>query len=147
MADMTITVTVTARGVSWSRTTTIEVDAALYQQGDLTTSRIGGSETIGQGASLYSYSGMAVAFLANKAISSLAVLIGTDSSDNAITSPIIPPCVPFIYYGGAGTGFTGAINATATSTDLPTVDLDSVVTSMAMGVSETHSIVGLKAIS
>ena len=144
---MTIKVTVNAKGVTWSRTTTIDVDTAAYQQGDLTTSRIGGSETIGQGASIYSYAGIAVAVLANKAAASLATYIATDSSDNAVATVVVPTTLPFLMYGGAGTGFTGAVNATATSTALPTIDLDSIVTSILMGTSETHSIIGLKAIS
>jgi hypothetical protein len=150
MATMTITITVSAKGVTWSRTAQIEVDTALYQQGDIQGQSLAASEGVPSAAGIHSYSGIAAAFVANKARGSLALVQLADYDDpttNYLGAYYIPTHLPFIMYSGVGGGFNGAANASGTSTDTATEDVNNIVTSLLYGASNTHTLVGLKAIS
>ena len=67
MATMTIRITVQAKGVTWSRTATVEVDTAQFTQGNAGGAYLFGSEGTANVLGQHSYSGIAVGVFANKA--------------------------------------------------------------------------------
>ena len=148
MASMTIRVTVQSGSTVWTRTSVVEnIEAVLQQPGTVGTSNLGGSSATAGRVGLYSYSGVAVAVMVNKAKGSLLKVSAYNVSDDLIGAAVIPTYLPFIAYGGAGTGFTGALNSSATGTDLPDEDLDYVDTLPVLGVRLTDSLYGFKPIS
>lgn len=146
MATMTIRISVIAKGVTWTRTANVEVDTALYQQGFTTNASLFGVEGISPNTGQHSYAGIAVGVVANKAKGSLAH-VALNNASVYVAGAFIQTQVPFIFYSGAGGGFTGAMNGSATATDLPTVDATSITCLTILGSPNTHSLAGLKAIS
>jgi hypothetical protein len=139
---MNITVTASSGGTTWSRTASIEVDTAASHQGQTPgSSYIYGTEAQAPELGVHSYSGIAVGIFANKGKSQKMYVI---LSGTVGISPLVQTHMPLIVYSGAGTGFTGAINTSGTSTDTCTVDITK-VSLMTNGTSA--SVVGLKAIS
>lgn len=140
---MTIRVTVTCNGITWSRTATVQVDTASTHDGNSGQATLfgpdsGGGTTLG----MQSYSGLSVGVFANKAKGSIASV-----TLNALIDAGVPTYLPLIVYSGAGTGLTGAINSSATSTDVADQDLTFVTFATMMGAQKTTALVGLKAIS
>ena len=143
MATMTITITVNAKGVTWSRTASIEVDTAQYQQGNTLNTPLFGPEGTPTVIGQHSYAGIAVGFVANKGKGAVAMvqLLGGSTSILAW----IPTWTPFLFYHSQSLG--GAFNATLTGTDLPDLIAESFITQAIIGSSNTQSLAGLKAIS
>lgn len=144
---MTITITVNAKGVTWSRTASIEVDTAQYQQGDAVQAILFGSEAVRTtGLGMHSYDAIAVLFVANKAKGSIGIATIANSGSASIR-PLVTTYLPLIVYNGAGTGFTGAFNTSGKGTDTPTGDNIGLAIAVVMGASQTQAIAGLKATS
>jgi hypothetical protein len=141
MPTMTITITASGNGVTWSRSASIVVDTALIQTGD------SGSifATEGGGVGTISYSGAAVVLFANKARGSLVKLLLNEGTTPL--GPILPTHLPFVMYSGVGTGFTGAAKFSATATHTPDNDLVGASYSLLTGPLNNASLVGLKLIS
>ena len=55
--------------------------------------------------------------------------------------------IPIMIYGGAGTGFVGAMKTSATATDVPDVDLDGVTNYFWAGHGSFVLMAGLKPVS
>ena len=149
MATITIAVTVQSGTFLWTRTAVVAdlVDVGLHS-GNPLNFQVGGSETLTTGRQgLYSYGGIAVAVLSNKGRGSVIQVFDRDSSDTQIGSALLPTYLPHIVYGGAGTGFTGALSASGTGTDLPADDLDGIVSIAYIGGANVQSIYGFKVIS
>jgi hypothetical protein len=148
MATMNITVTVNCNGIIWSRTASVEVDTASMQDGNS-----GGSITFGTEATtttsygMHSYSGIGVGVFTNKARGAVGVVSLFNSDRTVISTSAVMTYLPLIVYSGAGTGFTGAFDASATGTDTPDEDICSVTMSTISGARRTTALVGLKAIS
>ena len=145
MATMTIRITVQAKGITWSRTATVDVDTANYQQGFSAPAAFA-IEGTASSVGTHSYSGIAVGVVANKAKGSVAQL-SLCSSGAYVAGAYVQPHLPFIFYSGAGGGFTGAINGSATATDTPTVDVQYISPIVVLGTQNIHSLAGLKVIS
>jgi hypothetical protein len=148
MASITIQVTVQSGTFLWTRTAVVEgIEAVSLHSGNPLNLQMGGSETLTTGRiGLYSYGGIAVAVLSNKGRGS--VLQVTDNSDSAaIGGALLPTYLPHIIYGGAGTGFTGAMLASDTATDLPTEDIVGIVAIPYIGASNIQTLYGFKPIS
>ena len=146
MATMTITITVNAKGVKWSRTASIEVDAAQYQQGNSRNSALFPPEGTASSMGIHSFAGMAVALFANKskgAVHELYFYTGSTMTSGVSLSTYHP----FVLYAGVGTGFSGAINGSATDTDTPTLDADYALLGAFTGAQTSQALVGLKPIS
>lgn len=146
MATMSIRVTVQAKGLTWSRTATVEVDTAQFQQGNNTNVGLFGVEGSASNYGTQSYTGIAVGVVANKAKGSVAQ-VSLFSSAAYVAGAYIQTHLPFIFYSGAGGGFTGAVNGSATATDLPTVDVEQIFPLRVLGSQNIHSLAGLKTIS
>ena len=147
MADMTIQIIVSAKGLTWSRTATIEVDTAMAQTGSTNAlSTVLGTEAASSSLGIHSFAGMGVGFFANKARGSLTSII-FNGSGGYLSGVMLPSHLPFILYAGAGTGFTGATNGSASATDVPDEDIASATIAAKFGVQNTQSIIGLRAIS
>ena len=148
MASITIQVTVQSGTFLWTRTAVIEgIEAVSLLSGNPLNNQMGGSESITTSRiGLYSYGGVAVAVLSNKGRGS--VLQVTDNSDSAVIGgALLPTYLPHIIYGGAGTGFTGAMLASDTATDLPTEDIVGIVAIPYIGASNIQTLYGFKPIS
>lgn len=152
MADFTITITVTGsiggQSFSWSRTATVaDIDASVYGLSTLNdllgTPESGLQTTDG----IYSYSGAAV--ICSVHTNPGAVFdVGALCSDGGVRAQfLVPAFVPMIYYNGAGTGFTGGVNASGTATDTPTIDIAGTTIAVMMGNGACSTLIGLKAIS
>lgn len=146
MATMTIRITVQAKGITWSRTATVEVDTAQFTQGNAGGAYLFGAEGTANTVGQYSYSGIAVGVFANKAKGSMVSLIASTSSAD-LGGHFVKTHLPFIFYSGAGGGMTGAMNASSTSTDLPSEDVNSLKFGYLLGTLNIHALTGLKAIS
>jgi hypothetical protein len=96
MATMTIKVTVNAKGVTWSRTASIEVDTANYQQGNNINGGVFGIEGLGTNQGTHSYSGIAVGVVANKGRGSVAQ-VGLYNAGDYVAGAYILPTLPFIF--------------------------------------------------
>jgi hypothetical protein len=152
MADFDITITVSGsiggQAFSWSRSTTIEgIEAAVYGLSIINeligTPEAGLQTTDG----IYSYSGAAVICTVHTNPGTVFD-VGALCSDGGVRAQfLVPAFVPMIYYNGAGTGFTGGVNASATSTDTPTIDIAGTTVAQMMGNGPVASLLGLKAIS
>jgi hypothetical protein len=148
MASITIQVTVQSGTFLWTRTAVIEgIEAVSLHSGNPLNNQMGGSESITTSRiGLYSYGGVAVAVLSSKGRGS--VLQVTDNSDSAVIGgALLPTYLPHIIYGGAGTGFTGAMLASDTATDLPTEDIVGIVAIPYMGATNIQTLYGFKPIS
>lgn len=143
MATMTITVTVSCNGITWSRSAAVEVDTASMHDGNSGLATLFGPDS-GGGTTLamHSYSGVGVGVFANKAKGSIA-----NVTLNALIEAGVPTYLPLIVYSGAGTGFTGAINSSATATAVADQDLTYVTFATLTGTQKSTALVGLKAIS
>ena len=149
MATMTITIAVSTKGFTWSRTASIaDVTAAVTQISEKTygDSFVGGIESTAQGDGLQSFSAIAVACLVNSGTGSLLKAL-TLSSSAASGGAVIPTGIPFIVYNGAGTGFTGGVTSGASSTITPTSDIESLQVGSLMGSPVSNILLGLKATS
>jgi hypothetical protein len=146
MATMTITITVNAKGVTWSRTAQIEVDTALYQQGQARNSTYMAAETVSGGNALHSYSGLAALVVASKARGSLYG-VSVYGSGGELGTYILPAYLPLILFSGVGGGFGGAANTSAAGTDLPDEEITHMTNGPVIGTQNTQTIAGLKAIS
>jgi hypothetical protein len=148
MASITIQVTVQSGTFLWTRTAVVEglLHVGLHSGNALNVS-VGGSEASTGRMGIYSYGGIAVAVLSNKGRGSILQVSDRDASDAQIGSALLPTYLPHIVYGGAGTGFTGALSASATGTDLPTDDIDGILSGPYMGGANTQYIYGFKVIS
>lgn len=135
---MTITIAVTAKGVTWSRTATLEVDAAIYRNGK-SAGQFFGTEGSTSQLGLHSYSGLAAALFANKAKGATA-LLQFNGSDYGV---YLPTWMPFVAYAGA----TAFIGHSASATDLPDTDLTYAVNSSMHGAIDMQALAGLKPIS
>jgi hypothetical protein len=152
MADFDISITVTGsiggQSFSWSRTATVaNIEAAVY--GISATGYLAGNtegeEQTADG--IYSYAGAAVIAVVHTNPATV-VNVGATCTDTAQRGRFLAPAfVPMIYYNGAGTGFTGGVNASATSTDTPTIDIAGTTVAQMMGNGPVASLLGLKAIS
>jgi hypothetical protein len=148
MATMTIRVTVQSGSFIWTRTAAVEgIEAVSLQTGTVGNADLGGSVSAGGKIGLYSYSGIAVAVVVNKAKGSIVKVNAYNVGDALIGSSVIPNYMPFIIYGGAGTGFTGALNSSASATDVPDEDLDYIKVAKYVGASLTDTLYGFKLIS
>ena len=152
MADFDITITVSGsiggQAFSWSRSTTIEgIEAAVYGVSvlnDLFATPEAGLQTAD---GIYSYSGAAV-ICAVHTNPGTVFDIGALCSDGGVRAQfLVPAFVPMIYYNGAGTGFTGGVNASGTATDTPTIDIAGTTIAVMMGNGPSSTLIGLKAIS
>lgn len=147
MATMNITVTVNCNGIIWSRTASVEVDTANIQDGNGANATLFGTEAItSTGNGMHSYSGLAVGVFTNKAKGSIGLLQLNNGSSLEMWAGVVT-YLPLIVYSGAGTGFTGAFNTSATGTDVADEDIAYVVHSIFTGAQKTTALVGLKAIS
>lgn len=147
MATMTITVAVSCNGTTWSRTASIEVDTASMQDGYAGGSLIFHTESVATGSlGRHSYGGIAVGVFANKAKGSIGALTLNNGSSLQMIIGVVS-YLPVIVYSGAGTGFTGAYNTSATATDVADEDIAFIGNSVIMGTQKTTALVGLKAIS
>ena len=146
MATMTITITVSCNGVTWSRTAAVEVDTASMQNGYAAGQILFGTEAVASANGIHSYSGIAVGVYANKAKGSIGLLALNNNSGVQMFIGVTT-YLPVIVYSGAGTGFTGAFNASATATDVADEDILSMGQSIITGSINSTALVGLKAIS
>jgi hypothetical protein len=146
MATMNITVTVNCNGIIWSRTASIEVDTASMQEGNTGAGLTFGAEAETPSYGMHSYSGIAAGVFANKAKGSIgSVTLNNGSTVSMVAG--VTTYLPLIVYSGAGTGFTGAFNTSATATEVPDEDVAILTLSRIIGAQKTTAIVGLKAIS
>ena len=145
MATMTITITASGNGVTWSRSAAIEVETAMIQTGG-GTGAIFGTEAAAPGIGTMSYSGAGVALFSNKARGSLVKVLLADGTNSPL-GPLLPTHLPFVIYSGVGTGFLGAFKPSATAAHTPDNDLVSATYTVAVGTLNTASLVGLKLIS
>jgi hypothetical protein len=152
MADFSISITVTGsmggQSFSWSRTATVaNIDAAVYglfQTNDL----LGTPESsVQQADGIYSYSGAAVMCVVHTNPGAVCNVSCVCTDEGARGAFLVPAFVPMIYYNGAGTGFTGGLNASGSATDTPTLDIAATVVQVMMGNGPVASLIGLKAIS
>lgn len=146
---MTITVTVNAKGVKWSRTASIEVDTAQYQQGDVRNTPLFGSEGTATTIGLHSFAGHGIGIYTNKARGAVSQLMFYNSAIDILGGVLLPTYLPFILYAPSGTGFTGAMGNSASSgaSDVPDEDVNTVGVAPYIGTQNTQALVGLKAIS
>jgi hypothetical protein len=149
MASITIQVTVQSGTFLWTRTAVVEgIEAVSLHSGNPLNFQVGGSETLTTSRhGLYSYGGVAVAVMSNKGRGSVLQVFDRDSSNAQIGSALLPTYLPHIVYGGAGTGFTGALSASDTGTDLPTDDLDGIGAIPYIGATNIQTLYGFKPIS
>lgn len=155
MADMTITITVKANvgGVitTWTRTGTVtDIDAALFRSGEMqaTTSFAPVGSVAGQGIGLYSESGLAVFVGVMKGNNSLTYFGCTNAADASIGRPMLFPGIPLLLYGGAGTGYVGAMATSGSGSDVPDEDLATVGSLVHAGHSSGYVfLAGLKPVS
>jgi hypothetical protein len=148
MASITIQVTVQSGTFLWTRTAVVEgIEAVSLHSGNPLNVIVGGSEASTARLGVYSYGGIAVAVLSSKGRGSVLQVSDYDASDVRIGSALLPTYLPHIVYGGAGTGFTGALSASATGTDLPTDDLDGIGAIPYMGATNIQTLYGFKPIS
>ena len=145
MATMTITITASGNGVTWSRSADIEVDTAMIQTGG-GTGAIFGTEAAAPGIGVMSYTGAGVVLFSNKARGSMVKVLLSDGINSPL-GPLLPTHLPFVMYNGVGTGFLGAYKPSATATHTPDNDLLSATYTVAVGTLNTASLVGLKLIS
>lgn len=147
MATMTITITVSCNGVTWSRTASVEVDTASMQDGLGANALLFGTEAVTSANNgMHSYGGLAVGVFANKAKGSIGLLQLNNGSLLQMFVGVTT-YLPVIVYSGAGTGFNGAFNTSATATDVADEDIAYVVQTVFTGSQKTTALVGLKAIS
>jgi len=154
MADLSISITVTGsmggQSFTWSRTATVgNIDDAVY--GLFQTKDFVGSTESGSGSQaadgIYSYSGAAVMCVVHTNPGTVCKISALCSDGTARGSFLVLPFVPMIYYNGAGTGFTGGLNASNTSTDTPTIDITAIQSQVMMGSGSVAALIGLKSIS
>ena len=144
---MSITITVSCNGVTWSRSAAVEVDTASMQDGYGANGTLFGTEAItSNNNGMHSYGGIAVGVFANKAKGSIGLLKLVNGSSLEMLIGVTT-YLPVIVYSGAGTGLTGAFNTSATATDVADEDIAYVVQSIITGSQKTTALVGLKAIS
>ena len=146
MATMTISITVQARGVTWTRTASLDVDTALYQQGEMRNTAYMASEAVSGASGIHSYSGCAALVVANKAKGSVFAVQALGAS-GSLGTYILPTYLPLILLSGVGGGYTGAANTSASATDVPDEDITHIVNGPVLGTQNTHTLAGLKAIS
>lgn len=147
MATMTITIAVSCNGITWSRTASVEVDTASTQDGYGAGALLFGTESVATGNNgRHSYGGIAVGVFANKAKGSIALVQLNNGSGVSLLAGVVT-YLPLIVYSGAGTGLTGAFNASATATSVADKDIAYVTNSIIMGAQKTTALVGLKVIS
>ena len=147
MATMTITVTVSCNGITWSRSAAVEVDTASMQDGYGANGILFGTEAVTTANNgMHSYGGLAVGVFANKAKGSIGLLQLNNGSGMQMFVGVTT-YLPLIVYSGAGTGLTGAFNTSATGTDVADEDIAYVVQTVIIGSQKTTALVGLKAIS
>lgn len=147
MATMTITVTVSCNGITWSRSAAVEVDTASMQDGNGGNAILFGTEAVTSANNgMHSYGGLAVGVFANKAKGSIGLLQLNNGSGVQMFIGVTT-YLPLIVYSGAGTGLTGAFNTSATATDVADEDIAYVVQTVIIGSQKTTALVGLKAIS
>jgi hypothetical protein len=148
MASITIQVTVQSGTFLWTRTAVVEgIEAVSLTSGNPLNIGVGGSESSTGRIGVYSYGGIAVAVLSSKGRGSVIQVSDRDASDARIGSALLPTYLPHIVYGGAGTGFTGALSASATGTDLPADDLDGIECLIYIGATNIQTLYGFKPIS
>ena len=144
---MSITITVSCNGVTWSRSAAVEVDTASMQDGPGGAGILFGTEAVTTTSyGMHSYGGIAVGVFANKAKGSIGLLkLNNGSSLEMLVG--VTTYLPVIVYSGAGTGLTGAFNTSATGTDVADEDIAYVGHTIITGSQKTTALVGLKAIS
>jgi hypothetical protein len=156
MADFDITITVSGsiggQAFSWSRSATVaDIDAAVYglNASAQTNSGLGSDEAGGFAVDgHHSYNGVAVACFVHNNPGTILTLNPIDPTGTVFASVMMPPNVPMIYYGGAGTGFTGAFNSSNTGTDTPTVDMVGAISVVPfIGSGSIAGLLGIKAVS
>jgi hypothetical protein len=156
MADFTITITVTGsiggQSFTWSRTATVaNIDAAIYGLNSSSQTNSGlGSDSAGRFAvdGHHDYTGVAVACFVHNNPGTILTLNPIDPTGTVYASVLMPPNLPMIYYGGAGTGFTGSFNSSNSSTATPTVDMVGAISIIPfIGSGSIAGLYGLKAVS
>jgi hypothetical protein len=152
MADFTITIAVTGsiggQSFSWSRTATVEnIDDAVHSLAQ-NAQGFGDTETTAQTADgVYSYSGAAVIAQVHTSPGAIANFGATCTDTGQRGRWLAAAFVPVIHYNGAGTGFTGGVNASNTATDTPTIDIVGAHYDAFIGTPSNATLIGLKAIS
>jgi hypothetical protein len=152
MADFNISITVTGsiggQSFSWSRTATVaNIDDAVYGLSQYAAS-VGDTETTAQSSDgLYSYSGAAVIVQVHTSPGAIANFGVTCTDSGQRARWLAAAFVPVIYYNGAGTGFTGGVNASDSATDTPTIDIVGSHYEGFIGTPSNAALIGLKAIS
>lgn len=156
MADFTITIRVSGsvdgQAFAWTRTAIVnDIEEAIYGLNASTQANTGlGSDEAG-GFPLdghHSYSGVAVACFVHNNPATIVTLNPIDPTGTVYCSVLMAPGIPMIYYGGAGTGFTGAFNSSNTGTDTPTVDMVGTVSTVPfIGTGTIGGLIGLKPVS
>jgi|688.fasta_scaffold162298_4 hypothetical protein len=156
MADFSISITVTGsiggQSFSWSRTATVaNIDAAIYglNSSIQTTSGLGSDSAGGFAVDgHHDYTGVAVACFVHNNPGTILWLNPIDPTGTVYAGVLMPPNLPMIYYGGAGTGFTGSFNASNSATDTPTVDMVGAINATQfIGSGSITALYGLKAVS
>jgi|JI10StandDraft_1071094.scaffolds.fasta_scaffold545684_2 hypothetical protein len=150
MATMTITIAVSTKGFTWSRTASIaDVTAAVTHISEQTSADavFGGVEAAAVGDGLHSFNAIAVGCLVNSGSGSILKVLTSVSGGTQTGGVAIPPGIPFIVYNGAGTGFTGGVSTGASNTITPTDDVQRLQFGSIMGSSVAQVLLGLKATS
>ena len=153
MADFTITITVSSRVGSattvWERTAVIaDMEGMVYRNTNIQVNNTFSSESgaIG-GAGIYSFTGLNAVVVVGQGAGGVFQISPRSSAGASMGDPIMASGVPFLMYGGAGTGFTGAGKTSAVGTDVPTVDLDGFALSLYAGNGTFTALAGLAPIS
>lgn len=143
---MTITITVSAKGFTWSRSGSIsDIDAAIVHTSERTeTQVVGASDGTELGDGMHSYNAVAVACIVNSGPGSLLKALTVNDSDATTGGAAVSPNLPFIVYNSAGGGFTGGVSSGASATITPTDDIDRIQLETLMGTPIAQVLIGLK---
>jgi hypothetical protein len=136
MATMTITITVNAKGVKWSRTATIaDIDATALIVNENVTATASSN-------SLSSYPSIAVGCVVNNGQGTLAKVSAVNGT--AVLTFVANGALPVIFYNGAGTGYTGGVSSGASNTGSPNTDIESIGIGQYVGTPMCSSLFGYK---